>query len=51
MNTIPATLDGEDVIRVVQANAGAEYLVTSGEDIVGVLRVADLALLLEPKGK
>jgi Zn-dependent protease len=49
--TIPATLDGEDVIRAVQANPVAEYLVTSGEDVVGVLHVADLALLLEPKGK
>jgi len=49
--TIPASLDGEAVIRAVQANPGAEYLVTSGEDVVGVLHVADLALLLEPKGK
>jgi hypothetical protein len=44
-------LDGEGVIRAVQENPGAEYLVTSGEDVVGVLHVADLATLLEPKGK
>ncbi|HEU4423103.1 MAG TPA: site-2 protease family protein [Pilimelia sp.] len=49
--TISATLDGEDVIRAVQANPVAEYLVTSGDDVVGVLHVSDLALLLEPKGK
>jgi Zn-dependent protease len=48
---IPAGLGGEEVIRVVQANPGAEYLVTAGEDVVGVLHVEDLALLLEPKGK
>jgi Zn-dependent protease/CBS domain-containing protein len=51
ITTIPASLGGEDVIRAVQENPGAEYLVTSGEDVVGVLHVADLAVLLEPKGK
>jgi Zn-dependent protease len=51
ITTIPASLGGEEVIRAVQENPGAEYLVTSGEDVVGVLHVADLALLLEPKGK
>ena len=34
---------GEQVIRAVQAHPGAQYLVTSGEDVVGVLHVADLA--------
>jgi Zn-dependent protease len=48
---IPVTTHGEDVVRAVQENPGAEYLVTSGEDVVGVLHVADLAVLLEPKGK
>jgi hypothetical protein len=48
---IPASLGGEDVIRAVQDNPGAEYLVTSGDDVVGILHVADLAVLLEPKGK
>jgi Zn-dependent protease len=51
ITAIPATLGGEEVIRALQANPGAEYLVTAGEDVVGVLRVEDLALLLEPKGK
>lgn len=49
--TLQASLVGEDVIRAVQRNPGAEYLVTSGQDVVGVLHVADLAVLLEPKGK
>jgi Zn-dependent protease len=44
--TLPADLAGEDVIRAVQANPAASYLVVSGEDVVGVLRTADLARLL-----
>ena len=37
-----------EVIRAVQADPGAQYLVTAGEDVVGVLHIADLAQLLEP---
>lgn len=51
MGTIPAELKGEAVIRAVQANPGSEYLVTSGDDVVGVLRLADLAHLLEPRAR
>ncbi|WSN14849.1 site-2 protease family protein [Micromonospora sp. NBC_01699] len=49
--TMPVGLDGEEVIRVVQTDPGAQYVVTSGEDVVGVLHIADLAQLLEPKRK
>jgi Zn-dependent protease len=42
-------LSGEQVVRAVQAHPGAQYVVTSGEDVVGVLHVADLAELLEPR--
>jgi Zn-dependent protease len=49
IQAIPAGLRGEEVIKVVQANPGAEYLVTAGEDVIGVLHVADLAQLLEPR--
>jgi hypothetical protein len=41
-------LTGEQVVRAVQAYPGAQYLVVSGEDVVGVLNVADLAAVLEP---
>lgn len=41
-------LTGEQVVRAVQAYPGAQYLVVSGEDVVGVLDVADLAAVLEP---
>jgi Zn-dependent protease len=42
-------LTGEQVVRAVQAHPGAQYLVTAGEDVVGVLHVADLATVLEPR--
>jgi Zn-dependent protease len=43
---LPADLAGEDVVRAVQANPAPSYLVVSGENVVGVLRTADLARLL-----
>jgi len=48
---IPVGFSGEQVIRAVQAHPGAQYLVTSGEDVLGVMRVDDLARVLEPKRK
>ncbi|MEE6259920.1 site-2 protease family protein [Plantactinospora sonchi] len=49
--SLPVGLAGEQVIHAVQTHPGAQYLVTSGEDVVGVLHVADLAQLLEPNRK
>ncbi|RSM53029.1 peptidase M50 [Actinoplanes sp. ATCC 53533] len=46
---LPLGLTGEQVVRAVQAHPGAQYVITSGEDVVGVLHVADLAELLEPR--
>ncbi|MEU7904762.1 site-2 protease family protein [Actinoplanes sp. NPDC049118] len=46
---LPLGLSGEQVVRAVQAHPGAQYVVTSGEDVVGVLHIADLAELLEPR--
>ncbi|MFV2011771.1 MULTISPECIES: site-2 protease family protein [unclassified Micromonospora] len=48
---IPVDLTGEQVVRTVQEHPGAQYLVTRGEDVIGVLHVADLAQLLEPNRK
>ncbi|MFI5935437.1 site-2 protease family protein [Actinoplanes sp. NPDC051494] len=42
-------LTGEQVVKAVQAHPGAQYAVTAGEDVVGVLHVADLAEVLEPR--
>jgi Zn-dependent protease len=47
---LPVGLTGHEVVKQVQAHPGAQYLVTAGEDVVGVLHVADLAVVLEPRG-
>jgi Zn-dependent protease len=47
--TLPVGLAGEQVIRAVQTQPASHYLVTSGQDVLGVLHIADLAQLLEPK--
>ncbi|MFC3502414.1 site-2 protease family protein [Micromonospora krabiensis] len=49
--TLPVELDGERVMDSVQTHPGAQYVVTAGEDVVGVLHIADLAQLLEPDRK
>ncbi|KUL27971.1 site-2 protease family protein [Actinoplanes awajinensis] len=49
LTTLPVGLTGEQVVRALQAHPGAQYLVTAGEDVIGVLRVADVAAVLEPR--
>ncbi len=49
--TMPVATDGERVLETVQAHPGAQYVVTAGEDVVGILHIADLAQLLEPHRK
>ena len=39
--------DSGQVVQMADVFPGAQYVVTSGEDVVGVLHVADLAELLE----
>jgi hypothetical protein len=46
---LPVGLTGEQVVRALQATPAAQYVVTSGEDVVGVLRVGDVAAVLEPR--
>jgi hypothetical protein len=48
---LPVGADGERVMETVRTHPGAQYVVTAGEDVVGVLHIADLAQLLEPKRK
>jgi len=43
---IPVGTRGADVVRAVQGDPAGEYLVTSGQDVIGVLRVADLLRVL-----
>jgi Zn-dependent protease len=46
---LPLGLSGEQVVRALQAHPAAQYVVTAGEDVVGVLRVGDVAAVLEPR--
>lgn len=48
---LPVGADGEHVLETLRTHPGAQYVVTAGEDVVGVLHIADLAQLLEPKRK
>jgi Zn-dependent protease len=43
---LPARLRGADVFEAVRADPTGDYLVASGEDVVGVLRGVDVANLL-----
>jgi Zn-dependent protease len=44
----PAGLTGDEVLHAVESDPVGDYLVTSGEDVVGILRVADVARVLDP---
>lgn len=43
---LPVELAGADLIKAVQAHPAPHYLVTAGNDVVGVLQTTDLARLL-----
>jgi hypothetical protein len=46
--SVPAGLTGDDVLRAVEDDPVGDYLVTAGEDVVGILRVSDVTRVLEP---
>ncbi|WP_239117831.1 site-2 protease family protein [Paractinoplanes ferrugineus] len=46
---LPLGLSGEQVVRALQARPAGQYVVTAGEEVVGVLRVGDVANVLEPR--
>lgn len=46
LRTMPAGLRGAQALTALRTHPAAEYLVTSGEDVVGVLRTRDVARLL-----
>ncbi len=48
---LPAELTGMALVEAVQANPGSEYVVTVGEDVLGVLRVSDVMQALESRGQ
>src|SRR6266511_4212540 len=47
---LPAELSGQALVEAVRANPSSEYVVTVGEDVLGVLRVADVVHVLESRG-
>jgi Zn-dependent protease/CBS domain-containing protein len=47
---IPADLTGERLIRAMQATPSAEYVVSDGEQVLGVLVAGDVVHTLENKG-
>jgi Zn-dependent protease len=49
--SVPAGLTGDDVLRAVEGDPVGDYLVTAGEDVVGILRVSDVNRVLEPGEK
>ncbi|MGN9893976.1 site-2 protease family protein [Micromonospora sp. L31] len=48
---LPAGVAGDRVMETVQRHPAAQYVVTAGEDVVGVLHIGDLAQVLEPTRK
>jgi hypothetical protein len=46
---VPADSSGTALLEAAQANPGRDLLVTVGEDVVGVLALADLIAALEPR--
>jgi len=47
---LPADLAGQQLIDTVVGNPANEYVVAMGEDVVGVLRVADVVEVLQSRG-
>lgn len=50
LRTVPAGLRGPEALEVLRADPAAEYVVTSGDQVVGVLRSRDVARVLGSGG-
>ena len=50
LRTVPAGLRGAEALAALQSHPAGEYLVTTGDRVVGVLRAADVAALLRGGG-
>jgi Zn-dependent protease len=48
VGSIPSTARGADVIGLLRGDPGTPYLVTSGDDVVGVLTIMDVVGVLDP---
>jgi Zn-dependent protease len=51
IRAVPAGLRGAEALSALQAAPAGEYLVTSDDRVVGVLRTADVARLLASRGR
>ncbi|MGH3681161.1 MAG: peptidase M50, partial [Natronosporangium sp.] len=49
VRSVPAGLRGADALRVLQSDPAGEYLVTTDDRVVGVLRSADVTRLLRSR--
>jgi Zn-dependent protease len=50
VRSVPAGLRGADALRVLQSDPAGEFLVTTDDRVVGVLRAADVSRLLRSRG-
>lgn len=51
VRSVPAGLRGADALRVLQSDPAGEYLVTTDDRVVGVLRSADVTRLLRSRSE
>jgi Zn-dependent protease len=48
-HVLASGLRGADLLQAIAADPGGDYLVVNGEDVLGVLRGAEIVSLLEPR--
>ena len=49
-HVLSGELRGTDLLQAIRPDPTGDYLVVSGEDVIGVLRGAEIVALLEPRG-
>jgi Zn-dependent protease len=49
-HVLSGELRGTDLLQAIRPDPAGDYLVVSGEDVLGVLRGAEIIALLEPRG-
>lgn len=50
LRTLPSGLSGPEALAALRSDPAAEYVVTSGDDVVGLLRARDVARVLGASG-
>ena len=49
-HVLSGELRGTDLLQAIRPDPTGDYLVVSGEDVLGVLRGAEIVAMLEPRG-